>query len=163
MNKKFTNPNEAKAYGLSLQAQGRTVAVRIIPAQPDEVQLLPDSGAILERIALVSGNGDRMSADALAWAQRSTYWDAKAVPYSIACLDADTEDGVTNGAASLKQARLFLSVLEAHAGKVAKVSTVTKPGTPKTWEIVDTTPIQSPDTDGDWGTSVGNNGWMCDD
>ena len=53
--------------------------------------------------------------------------------------------------------------IEAHAGKVAKVSTVTKPGTPKTWEIVDTTPIQSPDTDGDWGTSVGNNGWMCDD
>lgn len=80
MTKTFTNPVEAKAYGLGLEAKGRIVGVRHLPAT--------------------------------------------------------------------EASRFHFPPVLAE---------------PERWEIVDITPTSSPDTDGEWGTSVGNNGWMCDD
>ena len=161
---KFTDPQEAMAFGLKLRASGIEPQVRVNPATPAVMRQVPDSSAAVAEIADFAAKGEQLGEQALAWARKSPWWEGDdALSHAVNCLEADLDDGNDNRAASRAQAALFLKRLKAALSRAPLVEQVFTAAKPQTWELHWQQP-EGPDTDDNdtFGASTGSNGWRCD-
>lgn len=163
--KSFTCAKEAQEFGLALRARGIEPRVCIHPAKPVAYAEQPDSAAAEAEIVLFAERGEELGTRALAWAKASPWWEGDGcLAHAVSCLDADLDDGISNGAASMAQARLFIQRLEAALTRAPKCRVVASAAIPPSWDIIWEESSQTADTDSDecWGASVGSDGWRCD-
>lgn len=159
--REFTDPEAAKTFGLALRKRGIEPGVRVIEPVPAITTEWPDSAAAEAEIAAFAEKGERLGVEALSWAKSSQWADGRSLAGIVECLASDLEDGHSNGAASREQAARFIARLEAALNRAPKTTRVLRPEQPRKWVIVWDEP-ESGDTDGEWGTSVGSDGWLCD-
>ncbi len=141
--------------------------MRVNPAEEAEIASRPDSAAAEAEIHLFAERGEELGLRALKWAQDSYWYEGgpNSLDHAVNCLELDIDDGISNGAASLAQAGLYLKRLKAALSRAPKVQYERVKAKPATWDIVWDEPAQhSRDTDSDdcWGASVGSDGWRCD-
>lgn len=165
--KTFTCADEAQAFGLELRARGIEPQVRVNPAEKAIWAERPDSRAAEAEIHLFAERGEELGLRALKWAQESYWYEGgpNSLNHAVNCLELDMDDGLSNGAASLAQAGLFIKRLKAALARAPKVQYEQSSAKPATWDIVWDEPAQrTPDRDSDdcWGASVGSDGWRCD-
>lgn len=162
----FTVPADAQAFGLSLKNRGITCQVRVNQAQPEQCEERPDSSHAEAEIKAFEERGEELGGRALAWAKSSLYYEGD-LAHAVACLSSDIDDGIANGAASLKQAALFIKRLQSALSRAPKKSVVTAAAKPASWDIVwhesvETGHARDAEENEAWGSSIGSDGWRCD-